>query len=340
MLKYLRRSPIFSVAGILWLIPLLGFGQSVQEVAYVSITVSDLERSVRYFEDILSFKQVETFEEKGKELNDLFGMDYEGLKIKKARLTLGGESIELLQYMQPVTGRSVPWDSKSNDLWFQHIAIVVNDMEAAYKVLSNHKVKHVSTAPQTLPDYIQAAAGIKAFYFRDPDEHNLEIISFPPGKGDPKWQNIPEGPFLGIDHTAIGISDTDQGLLFYRDLLGFSVPGNSENYGPEQEHLNQVFGARLLITGLKAKAGFGVEFLNYIAPPGGRKYPENSRPNDLWHWHTVLKVDHAEGMFTKLSQTGQTIVSHKVVDLSRYNFGGDKGFMARDPDGHALLFIE
>jgi len=53
---------------------------------------------------------------------------------------------------------------------------------------------------------------------------------------------------------------------FYRDALGLHVTGESENYGVEQEHLNQVFGARLHITGLRAERGPGIEFLEYIAP--------------------------------------------------------------------------
>ena len=75
--------------------------------------------------------------------------------------------------------------------------------------------------------------------------------------------------FLGIDHTAIVVSDTGKSLAFYRDLLGLRVAGESENYGVEQEHLNQVFGARLHITGLRAEHGPGIEFLEYITPPGG-----------------------------------------------------------------------
>jgi catechol 2,3-dioxygenase-like lactoylglutathione lyase family enzyme len=63
--------------------------------------------------------------------------------------------------------------------------------------------------------------------------------------------------FLGIDHTAIVVSNTENSLKFYRNLLGLRVAGQSENYGTEQEHLNNVFGARLLITGLKADKGPG-----------------------------------------------------------------------------------
>ena len=55
-------------------------------------------------------------------------------------------------------------------------------MDAAFEKVRATKAQFVSTAPQTLPASIPAAAGIKAFYFRDPDGHNLEMIFFPSGK--------------------------------------------------------------------------------------------------------------------------------------------------------------
>ena len=111
---------------------------------------------------------------------------------------------------------------------------------------------------KTLPPSIKAAAGIKAFYFRDPDEHNLEVIYFPPGKGDPRWQEKTDKLFLGVDHTAIGISNTEVSLKFYLDLIGLRKVGESENFGTEQEHLNQVFGAHLLITAMRPASGPGI----------------------------------------------------------------------------------
>src|SRR5260370_28534956 len=102
------------------------------------------------------------------------------------RMQLGEEVLELTEFLTP-RGRPVPADSRSNDRWFQHIAIITRDMDGAYKVLRENKVKHGSTAPQLLPDYIKGAGGIRAFYFRDPDNHFLEILQFPPDKGNTKW---------------------------------------------------------------------------------------------------------------------------------------------------------
>jgi len=231
-------------------------------------------------------------------------------------------------------GRPIPQDSRSFDRWFQHIAIVVSDMDKAYARLLEHKVTHVSTAPQTLPEWNKDAGGIKAFYFRDPEGHVLEIIWFPPGKGNPKWQQPTHEPesgrplFLGIDHTAIVVSDTGKSLAFYRDQLGFKVIGAAHNYGTEQEHLNQVFGANLRITALKAARGPGVEFLEYIAPPGGRNLPEDAKAHDLVFWNTQLVVDDLAKQTESLRAMDTDFVSvpEKVAHSQ----------IVRDPDGHAL----
>ena len=294
-----------------------GRSQSVEAVTKVSITVSDLERSIDFYTSVLPFQKVKEYSLSGSATQRLFGIRDPQLSVKIALLSLGEEYIELMEFnTTKLEGRKIPNDSRSNDLWFQHIAIVVNDMDKAYEQLVKHQVPHVSTAPQTLPDYIPTAAGIAAFYFRDPDDHNLEIIYFPKGKGNPKWQNNKERIFLGIDHTAIGIENTKESLAFYEDLLHLRVAGNSENFGSEQEHLNQVFGARLLITGLQGKSGFGLEFLDYISPPGGRIYPRDSEVTDLWHWHTSLQVSDVNKYYNALIKANYEMISSGSVSYT------------------------
>ena len=201
-------------------------------------------------------------------------------------------------------------------------------------------MKHVSTGPQTLPDWNKNAAGIRAFYFRDPEDHVLEIIWFPPGKGDPKWQQQTQRVFLGIDHTAIVVSDTETSLAFYKQLLGMRVAGESENYGVEQEHLNQVFGARLRITSLRAGKGPGIEFLEYVTPPGGRDIPGDAQASDLIFWRTDLKVDQLDSLASGLRARSARFVSKAVVTGSGLPPEPARRLVVRDPDGHALQFIE
>ncbi len=317
--------------------PKSGWGQLIKSVDAVGMTVSDMDRSVEFFSKVLSFEKVTDVEVHGAEYEKLQGLF--GLRMRVARMKLGAELIELTEYLAP-QGRPIPVDSRSNDHWFQHIAIVVSDMDKAYQHLRSHKVRHASTGPQTIPASNKAAAGIRAFYFKDPDGHNLEIIYFPAGKGDPRWQQKTERLFLGIDHTAIVVSSTERGLKFYRDLLGLKVAGESTNHGAEQEHLNNVAGARLHITGLKALAGPGIEFLEYFTPRDGRTAPKDLRANDLAHCQTTLSTTRAATAAQKMRAARGRVVSPQIAELPEKILGFARGFLARDPDGHGLQLIE
>ncbi|MGE5220216.1 MAG: VOC family protein [Chloroflexota bacterium] len=311
--------------------------QLVKSVEAVGVTVSDMDRSVEFLNRVLTFEKISDVEVHGTEYEKLQGVF--GLRMRIARMKLGAEIVELTQYLAP-EGRPIPTDWRSNDQAFQHIAIVVSDMDKAYAQLRRHNVRHASSGPQTLPASNKVAAGIRAFYFKDPDGHNLEIIYFPQGKGDPRWQQPSDKLFLGIDHTAIVVSHTGRSLQLYRDLLGLKVAGESMNSGTEQEHLNNVVGARLHITGLRAARGPGVEFLEYLAPRDGRPAPKDSRANDLWHWQTTLSTANAAAVAQKLRTAGVRMVSPGIAALSENSLGFRKGFLARDPDGHGLQFIE
>jgi catechol 2,3-dioxygenase-like lactoylglutathione lyase family enzyme len=149
--------------------------------------------------------------------------------------------------------------------------------------------------------------------------------------------------FLGIDHTAIVVSNTEQSLKFYRDVLGLKVAGESENYGTEQEHLNNVFGARLHITGLRAPKGPGIEFLEYLAPRDGRPYPEGARAIDLIHWQTTLIFNNAEALAQRVrAADNYEFISSSAasVTIPEAKLGFKKGVLVRDPDGHVMQVVE
>src|SRR5215471_8223477 len=251
----------------------------------VDITVSDMDRAVDFYSRVLSFKKVSDTEVAGETYENLEGVF--GVRMRVVRMQLGDEFIELTEYLAP-KGRPITAGARSNDRSFQHIAIIVSDMDKAYAWLRQNKVEYASSGPQRLPDWNSTAAGIKAFYFKDPDGHPLEILQFPPDKGAEKWHRPSDKLFLGIDHTAIVVGDTEESLRFYRDLLGMRIVGESENYGTEQEHLNNVFGAHLRITALRAGSGPGIELLDYLAPRDGRPFPPDMHANDLVHWETQL----------------------------------------------------
>ncbi|MGN6392357.1 MAG: VOC family protein [Gemmatimonadales bacterium] len=317
-------------------VPAVATAVRAEAVAMVGLTVSDMDRSVEFYTRVLDFEPVSDRELSGPAYDRLNGVP--GGRLRVVRLRLGEEMLQLTQYLA-VPGRPAPTDSRSNDRWFQHVAIIVSDMDRAYARLRAQGVRQTSVAPQRLPKTIPNAAGIRAFYFRDPDEHPLEILQFPPDKGDPRWQRGGR-LFLGIDHTAIVVGRTVASLGFYRDVLGLRVAGESMNFGPEQERLNAVPGVRLHITALRPSRGPGVEFLEYLAPRNGRPYPADEHPNDLVHWQTTFVVPNADSAAAALRRGDFRLLTPAPVDLPDTLLGFRRGLLARDPDGHVVQLVE
>jgi catechol 2,3-dioxygenase-like lactoylglutathione lyase family enzyme len=309
----------------------------IRGIGAVGMTVGNIDRSVAFYSDVLGFQKISDAEVWGEDHERLQGVF--GLRMRVVRMRLGEETIELTEYLTP-RGRPIPVDSRSHDRWFQHLAIIVSDMDRAYALLRRHRVEHASPAPQRLPDWNVNAGGIRAFYFKDPDGHPLEILQFPPGKGEDRWHRPTDRVFLGIDHTAIVVGDTAQSLRCYRDTLGLRVVGESENYGPEQERLNNVFGARLRITTLRAPTGPGIEFLEYVTPRDGRLVPADARANDLAHWQTTLVSPDAEAVARAIRSGSCAMSSPGVSAPTDRSLGFSKGLLILDPDGHALAVVQ
>ena len=101
----------------------------VNAVGAVGMTVSDMDRSVEFYSKVLSFEKMSDVEVWGTEYEHLQGLF--GLRMRVVRMKLGDEAIELTEYLAP-QGRPIPVDSRSHDRWFQHIALIVHEMDRAY----------------------------------------------------------------------------------------------------------------------------------------------------------------------------------------------------------------
>ena len=334
IMKQLLRN--FILIPAILLLP-YGLIAQVNKITAIGFTVSNMEKSVQFYHDVLGFKKISDREVYGDAYEQLQGIF--GLRMRIVRMQLGDEQVELTDYLTS-GGRSIPENMMSNDLVFQHIAIVVSNMDKAYVVLRKHMVMQVSTGPQTLPASNIAAAGVKAFYFHDPDMHNLELIYFPKGKGQPKWQTIKGKLFMGIDHTAIAVSNTENSLRFYEGIFGIMRKGDSWNMGTEQAHLNFVKDASLHITGLRSPEGPGIEFLEYLQPGPGKIYPADSKTDDLWHWQTTAVVADVVSLYKKLESAGYKFISNGIVSLPSGKRKENKAFIVRDADGHAMLVTD
>lgn len=343
----IRRWLAFGMLALLLALPSHGHARDrlsgdVQRVKMIGFTVADVGRQADFFTKVLQFEKIADFRVVGGEYDKMQGVFNANMRI--IHLKLGEQIVELTQYVSPATGRPIPVRSYSNDAWFQHMAIVVDDMDAAYKVLQDNNVRQVSAHPITIPQSNPGAAGIKAIKFRDPEGHDLELIYFPRGKGNASWQTPTNRLFRGIEHTAMTVDSTEQGVAFYRDLLGFEVGGVTLNSGPTQEVLDGLFNDTCLVTAMMpASAPPHVEFLEYKTPPGGRPMPRGTRANDLWHWQTTLVTRDIWAVADLLRKTGAQFITPDVVAVpqeAQAQLGFKKAVMVRDPNGHALRLIE
>jgi len=302
------------------------------------LLVVDLDRELKLFTEKLGFTLISILDFEAEELELLYGVP--GLKIRRAILTIGRQELALIMYLK-APGGPYPHSPRSNDLWFQHLAIVVRDMDEAYERIRDADIIPVSSrGPQTIPDWNEVAGGVKAFYFRDAEQHPLELIWFPPNKGHPVWKEPKEELFLGIDHSALVVLDTARSLHFYRDLLGMKVIGECLNYGETQEWLCSVPGARVKITGLRHEGDFspGIEFLEYIEPPCAQRIPPSRRNNDVAYGHAMIYCRELPSVMERLTATGVTIVSDGIV-AGNGKIEFDRLCMVRDPDGHDVLLV-
>jgi catechol 2,3-dioxygenase-like lactoylglutathione lyase family enzyme len=131
---------------------------AVLAVKGFALTVSDVERSVSFYEKALGFTKLAERLIVDRDYDYLTGVF--GMRVRSVTLKLGDEVIELNQFVTP-NGKPIPVDSRSNDLWFQHLAIVVSDMDQAYARLRQVPHQAISSTPQTIPASNEAAAGIR-----------------------------------------------------------------------------------------------------------------------------------------------------------------------------------
>jgi catechol 2,3-dioxygenase-like lactoylglutathione lyase family enzyme len=306
---------------------------AVIKIERISVTVSDLSRAEKFYRDGLGFETVRHGREDDASFARLFGVDGAGFETLTMRV--GAQEVEFIQFRH--RGRPYPGDSHSQDLWFQHFAIIVSDMDKAFARLRQVSFIPISTGgPQTLPPQ---NGSVRAFKFRDPDGHPLELLYFPPGQGRSMWHQPPDHHIsLGIDHSAIGVSDTAVSQGFYSDILGMTQAYATINRGPTQDALDGIDNAVVRISGMRTIApdGPGIEFLDYRMPSPGRPASADTASNDLVHVHLSLQIDALERQVQSLNEHGARFVSPGMVTL-KY---GRRAAMVRDPDGHALLLEE
>ena len=301
----------------------------------VTLVVSDLDQA----ED----DYVTTFGCKVEQRGDIEPSLTSVLCIRQARgrrslLRLGRERIELLEFTD-LAGRPYPPDSTSTDLWFQHMAIVVNDMVDAHRrVMTNRRFRPITRGgPVRLPD---SSGGVTAFKFRDHDGHPLELLAFPEGHLPGHWRTAnctASSPgFLGVDHTAIAVSDSASSARFFGSVFGFSTGTRTENRGPEQADLDDVEDLSVSVTQLAPDLPAPrLELLHYHAGTR-RPIPHDTASNDIVATHSVVRVASLDATAAALARRGTPLADDDLMVLR----GDIRAALVAGPDGHRFLAEE
>ena len=170
---------------------------------HTGITVSNLERSLAFWRDVLGFDLSHTAHQKGELAKEITGV--EGAEIKLAVLKApGGHKVELLQYLAPPDRKCV--DLRPCDLGFVHVALLIDDLDAVLERIAASGW-NAAGKPQTLTK--GPNAGKRVVYVRDPDGTTIEFMQPPIRSSKPRrvdWaarfaKNKPVGRKLSAKET-------------------------------------------------------------------------------------------------------------------------------------------
>jgi catechol 2,3-dioxygenase-like lactoylglutathione lyase family enzyme len=241
-------------------------------------------------------------------------------------LRLGRETIEV-RAVAP-SARPYPVQVPGWSPLFQHVAIVVSDVAAAYARLKRWpRWTAISLdGPERLPP---SSGGVTAFKFRDPEGHPLEFIAFPANGRPARWLEAPDVD-LGIDHSAISIADTARSLAFYEGL-GLQRNGGSLNTGAEQSRLDAVPEADVEVTSLVSPGHPTphVELLCYRGTFDRRVPPRHV--DDVAATRLVFRVSSMAALRAACARFPEAVVAGIAVAEA-----GVAAALLRDPDGHLL----
>lgn len=304
---------------------------SISRVDRFAIVTSDRAAATSFFRT--AFDAVVTGEVAGDEaLSTLLGLP--GARVRTTRLAIGDQHVELMAFEPP--GRPNPAGSDSSDLWFQHLAIIVSDIGAAYAQL--RKAGRFAPISENGPERLPPESGsVSAFKFRDAEGHPLELLEFPEGEGPEIWQRKrSQARFLGIDHSAIAVADPQVSIDFFKKAFGLTVSMRNENQGPEQARMDGVPDARVTVVGLAPQiVPPHVELLGYKV--GARRPIDGAtRSDDIAATHFVLETEALDPIVEALTGLNARFVSPGIVRLA----DGSRAILILDPDGHRFVVAE
>ena len=151
---------------------------SIQNVDHINLVVSDLERSVDFYTNVLGFRESRRATLEGEWVEKIVGLSGVFAKVAYVVAPGGEPRLELLQYLSP-TGAILPSCSEPNTVGLRHIAFRVADIEATCLKLREAGVEPFHDPVVVPAGVVSHDAGEKVLcYFLDPDGVLLELAEY------------------------------------------------------------------------------------------------------------------------------------------------------------------
>ncbi len=279
---------------------------------HVTITVSNVERSLAFYRDLLGFP--------------VLGRLYYSNEVKLVIdfLDIGNNAI--LEIFSFVNASVKPSEFIYDDLQLgmRHMAFKVKDVDAVAERLKKAGVEFTLNP-------VDAVGGVRIAFFKDPDGTLVEIVT---GELDyhiagqkpiavaATATGAPGGSELAFDHVALTVADLQKSLDFYQGVLGFPLLGQLE---------------------FKDERGFRIAYLQFgnsvleLFAFSSPTIPHTWNPDEtvLGLKHIGMLVSDVDAVLAQLKEQGVRII-YPPNDAH----GGVRTCFFADPDGNALELID
>lgn len=138
----------------------------MKEIRHVGLVVSDINKALRFYRDLLGLKVLKDQNESGRYIDSIFGVKNAGVRTVKLSAS-DGSLIELLCFS---SYPKKPAKKKIYEIGYSHVAFTVKDIDKEYKRLIKAGVKFHSL-PQFSPD-----GYAKVAYCRDFERNPVELV--------------------------------------------------------------------------------------------------------------------------------------------------------------------
>lgn len=150
----------------------------IDAVDHINLVVSDLERSVHFYTELLGFKEIRRARLEGQWIESIIGLNDVSANVVYIVAPAGEPRLELLCYESP-QGESILAHSRANTIGLRHIAFRVKNIHAAVKRLKQAQVPIIGETVAVPATAITHDAGRKILcYFLDPDGILLELAEY------------------------------------------------------------------------------------------------------------------------------------------------------------------